>query len=139
MINETQLEQIKMVIIAPIEKHLAQHFTEPSECALSQHVNFNADEYTFRIIQKIWGHFACSQEVRYPANWREAIKERFAPQWFKRRWPVVDTVIVVKAWELFPGVNPGYELHNMYGMPVLYGSDGQIVSVDKVVLGDQLI
>jgi hypothetical protein len=24
----------------------------------------------------------------WPANWWEAVKERFAPQWFKSRWPV---------------------------------------------------
>lgn len=27
-------------------------------------------------------------EIRYPASWREALKERFAPAWVLKRWPV---------------------------------------------------
>ena len=25
---------------------------------------------------------------KFPLDWREALKERFAPSWFKKRWPI---------------------------------------------------
>ena len=30
-----------------------------------------------------------SERLHYPADWKEAVKARFAPRWFKRRWPGV--------------------------------------------------
>lgn len=28
-------------------------------------------------------------EYKWPKDWKEAAKERFAPKWFKEKWPVV--------------------------------------------------
>jgi hypothetical protein len=33
------------------------------------------------------------KRYKWPANWKQAVKERFAPKWVKRRWPVVYTVL----------------------------------------------
>jgi hypothetical protein len=41
-------------------------------------------------------------KVSYPADWREALKERFAPAWALRRWPVRWKVHTVEASTLFP-------------------------------------
>lgn len=42
--------------------------------------------------------------VKYPADWWQAFKKRWAPRWFLRRWPVVyyRRQYVAKAW--FPAV-----------------------------------
>jgi len=34
-----------------------------------------------------------AKPIQYPATWWEAVKERFLPEWAKRRWPVKYTVI----------------------------------------------
>lgn len=36
----------------------------------------------------IWGKTIQRHQVRYPADWREAFKERWFPTWWKARWPV---------------------------------------------------
>ncbi len=36
------------------------------------------------------------EPVKYPADWWQAVKQRFAPAWFLKRWPVEYTV-----WEPF--------------------------------------
>lgn len=38
--------------------------------------------------------------VKYPANWKEAFKERWAPKWFLKKYPVKYSYIEVKA--LYP-------------------------------------
>lgn len=41
-------------------------------------------------------------ECSYPRDWREAIKERFAPAWLKRRWPVQYAKVVLRARAEYP-------------------------------------
>lgn len=40
--------------------------------------------------------------IRYPANWLEAVKERFAPCWLRDRWPVKFTVTTATLEETYP-------------------------------------
>lgn len=50
--------------------------------------------------------------VSYPANWKESVKERFAPLWFLQRFPVKYTDISVSLEETFPGLSgsaPGHQ------------------------------
>jgi hypothetical protein len=101
-IQEVTLDKMKLVIIAPIEERLASIFAEPAQCVISAHQAFAADEFVLRVTQEVLGHIMERQEVRYPANWWEAVKQRFAPEWFKERWPVRETVIELVARELYP-------------------------------------
>lgn len=40
--------------------------------------------------------------VRYPADWWEAVKERFAPAWFLNRYPVRFTEVTATLDEMYP-------------------------------------
>jgi hypothetical protein len=44
------------------------------------------------LVLRLHGFLAADQlevvEIKYPRDWWEAAKERFAPQWALRRWPV---------------------------------------------------
>lgn len=44
------------------------------------------------------------REVKYPSNWREAFKERFAPGWYLKRSPVKYTHITLEAKALYPDI-----------------------------------
>lgn len=44
--------------------------------------------------------------IRYPENWWEAVKERFAPCWFRDMFPVRFTEITASLEELYPEVQP---------------------------------
>lgn len=44
--------------------------------------------------------------VRYPANWWEALKERFGPSWFLYRHPVKFTEVSASVQELYPEIEP---------------------------------
>ena len=43
-----------------------------------------------------------TESVSYPATWWDAVKQRFAPVWFLKRWPAKLTTWTVDAWSLFP-------------------------------------
>lgn len=44
--------------------------------------------------------------VTYPENWWEAFKERWAPDWFHRRYPVRYTEITTSLRETYPQFTP---------------------------------
>lgn len=94
----------RMKLVALIEAGLLDQFAEVAKCDLIAHPTFAGDRSVLRITQVIWGRIAKRQEVCYPADWWQAVKQRFAPAWFLRRWPVKEKVIVLTARELYPSV-----------------------------------
>ena len=47
-----------------------------------------------------------NETVSYPADWWEAAKQRWAPHWFLKRWPVRFKTWSVDAFALFPELAP---------------------------------
>lgn len=50
-------------------------------------------------------------EIKYPSDWLQAVKERFAPKWYLKRYPVKYKVFTFSADLLYP------ELHKKIKMP----------------------
>lgn len=44
--------------------------------------------------------------IRYPADWWQALKERFAPAWFRDRYPVKFTEHTISLREFYPHIRP---------------------------------
>jgi len=60
-------------------------------------------ELKIRVTRMVWGLEPVKRHVvSYPANWIEAIKQRFAPKWFTRRWPVKMTEVFASIEETYP-------------------------------------
>lgn len=56
----------------------------------------------YEISAWLYGEHAMTKTARWPADWLEAIKERFAPAWLRARWPMRYTSVTLDAWRLFP-------------------------------------
>lgn len=60
-------------------------------------------ELKIRVTRIVWGLEPVKRHVvSYPANWIEAVKQRFAPKWFTRRWPVKMTEVFASLEETYP-------------------------------------
>jgi len=97
-----QLERLKLIVLQYVAAGLAGNFADPPDVAVTQHLSFMSDDIVFRIKQEVWGREVQRQDVRYPADWREAVKERWLPEWAKRRWPVRYVQVSLVARELYP-------------------------------------
>lgn len=71
-----------------------------------------------RLRLEIYGIKHDKHVVSYPENWLEAVKERFAPKWLLKRYPVKRTEITASLWETYPDLTPSipsetpvYRLH----------------------------
>ena len=47
-----------------------------------------------------------TKSVSFPADWLQAVKERWAPAWAKRRWPVRWTVFAVDIQAVYTDFKP---------------------------------
>jgi hypothetical protein len=65
--------------------------------------------------------FPTSHAVRYPLDWVQAFKERWAPKWFTDRWPVVYKTHVITARMLFPNLPPPKRV----GEPIVWWENQQ--------------
>ena len=101
-IEMVQLERMKLCIEQRLTKELAYSFGEPPEVMLTPFLDAMTDDIAVRVVQSVWGRNLQRQEVRWPATWWEAVKERFLPAWAKERWPVRYRVVTLTARELWP-------------------------------------
>lgn len=69
---------------------------------VSQQVRFFADELVMHVNDFLWGERA--GVIERPADWWEAFKERWFPQWALKRWPARMTRY--EAWALYPHYKP---------------------------------
>lgn len=67
-------------------------------------VNHDLKALVMHLSVDIMTHRVATITRRWPMNWKEALKERFAPRWLLARWPVRYTTLTVTADELFPDI-----------------------------------
>lgn len=48
----------------------------------------NVEDMIYQLSLKLKKHQLEYKEVKYPKDWWQSLKERFAPEWFKKRYPV---------------------------------------------------
>jgi hypothetical protein len=80
---------------------LSREFAE--DALLAAHEN-EARFLALRVIQAVWGKRVGEIIARYPADWRQAFKDRWLPEWARRRWPVRYAEVRLEVADLFPGV-----------------------------------
>jgi hypothetical protein len=81
---EVQLDLIKM----GVQKMFSDTFVQEANVDVVKIAVL--DMYQLFVTGKIYGEKSLTEyHVKYPADWWQAVKERFAPAWFAKRYPVV--------------------------------------------------
>ncbi len=70
-----------------IEKIGASHIVDPNIWQLRVGRDDALDYVVVSLIRKV-AAFRGAEVIRVPLTWWDAVKERFAPDWFLARWPV---------------------------------------------------
>ena len=102
MVEKTTLEAFTLAAQTRISASLIEDFGEEPKVSIHEHVDFMSDSLCLMLKQKIWGKQVKEVNIRYPRDWWEAVKERFAPKWFKKRWPVEYSLTTVDVVEFYP-------------------------------------
>ena len=59
----------------------------------------------YRLDRIVWANKIGEELESWPADWWEAVKERWFPKWALRRWPVRYRHLSLKAYHAYPSLN----------------------------------
>ena len=111
--RNTCLERMKVVILQESQLRLQNILAMSEEAQINLATEFFAEGMTSRLVAVLAGERIRVLDVQYPADWIEAIKERFLPFWLKKRWPIRYTRL---AWDIrvvYPEVSLPKEVHTV--------------------------
>lgn len=49
---------------------------------------FDLDALRIKLRRTVWARPLATHTFAFPVDWKQAVKQRFAPRWVLRRWPV---------------------------------------------------
>ena len=100
--EKVKLERLKAVALMHISAELAEDLIDQPEVNVMW--DFIAESIVFQVKVGILGREIERVECRWPADWREAFKQRWFPEWALKRWPVREEIRRLVARELYPKV-----------------------------------
>lgn len=93
----------------PIEFVMLQKKTWQLEQSLSDSafsLDLVAEETANQMRMQLTAAVLCNEvdcgSIKVPLNWKESFKERWFPEWAKKRWPVKYMEFEAMAWMLYP-------------------------------------
>lgn len=75
--------------------------------------DFYAETFTVNLRVYLYGIDHKGVEIKYPRDWVEALKERWLPEWLKKRYPVKYTVRKINFREIYPKIQPKIKLQEV--------------------------
>jgi hypothetical protein len=99
------LEKIKFAVLAYVSKELAEEFAIAPTAKITDHLNWFSEQIVLQIRQDVFGKQVDIVEIRYPADWWQAFKERWFPKWLLKRYPVIETIETIDIKALYPTIN----------------------------------
>lgn len=108
-ITETTLERITLAARGYISQELAEDFAIVPQVRVL--IDNMLDGIIISVRQSILSQQIDSVAVIHPADWWQAVKEEFAPEWFLERWPVEYNKTVVEVRAVYPKMALPDEMH----------------------------
>ena len=113
-VNETvTLERFRLACVTTVSSKLIERFAMPAQIDISSMPSFGSDDVAVRVIQEVYGEKVGAKEVKYPADWWQAFKARWAPRWWLDRWPVKHTTVRMEAVAFYPKVSAPEHSHRV--------------------------
>lgn len=94
--NTIELEKFMVGAETAITKELLNDFAIPPDVRVSMYERFWQDAIVVQVRQAVYGEEL--QEIKYPADWWQAFKERWFKPWMLKRWPVKHRCYSVRAF-----------------------------------------
>jgi len=89
-----------------INFHISREFIDDfaGSIRLETHIDKMTRDAVASLKLQMAGQTQEPQVHYYPKDWVEALKERFAPRWLLRRWPIKFKYIKFEPTVLYPGI-----------------------------------
>jgi hypothetical protein len=92
-----------------VDEGMASSFAIPVQVAVERIADYAYRQLAVEIRQQVYGRQLETITASYPADWWQALKDRWFPAWALKRWPVRLHTITLTITELYPKLAaPGY-------------------------------
>ena len=105
MIDHSTLERFKLVLYTYVDEAIVEDFAEPSQVDVSMLDAWANEMIVVQVKQAVYGRQAGKWTYRYPRDWWQMLKQSRAPYWFRKRWPVRTSEVVIDVKLLHPKGN----------------------------------
>lgn len=99
--TKVKLEKIKYVVMHQFDASLLE-----GQVDVQFWEDYSQEFFVARVVGFVWGEDFAQRTIRYPRDWFEAVKERWAPRWYRRWSPVRYKVHNIEAKAYYPGISP---------------------------------
>lgn len=99
--TEVVLEKLKLGIQGAISPHLIEAYVEYADLE-----GLITDEIVYRVTGFVWSEGVQHVEIKYPADWWQAFKERWFPPWLLKHYPVRYKYHVIDIKAIYPNFRP---------------------------------
>ena len=99
-VRTIQLEQLRYAIV----QRLSREFAIDAAVDFNECSRFMADDIAVLVVQAVLGEKLREIESKWPADWWQAVRERWVPAWWLRRWPVRYKRERIEAWTVYPSM-----------------------------------
>ena len=96
-IEEHTLHKFKFGLIEAISPHVVESRVEAER--FEEHIRVTIRGY-------VWSHYLGTHTIMYPADWCEAVEERFFPKFLLERFPVRYHIEKIEMHALYPNYRP---------------------------------
>jgi len=96
-----------------VQKFGSQMSIAPSCLEVQQDIDYVAKQLVQTLYMKIYGRELERIEVKYPADWIQAFKERWFPASILKKFPVRYTTKTITATELYPQISVKDQQHTI--------------------------
>ena len=102
------LEKVRIGLNTAISPHLLESDVRLAEDLLTNHI-------MVEIRGMVWAEKESvkHQEVKYPADWWQAFKERWFRGWMRRRWPIRYCIVSLDVRAIYPDFKPAMSHREM--------------------------
>ena len=102
--DNVTLKRFRAAVMVKLSQQLMDSVNDEREFDVV--ANYTADSLSAVLRQSLYGETLEDVTLKYPADWIEAVKERWLPAWAKRHWPIRYTSHHVTIAALHPMVKP---------------------------------
>jgi hypothetical protein len=101
-------EKINSLILEKIRYQLAQRVSNGvlNFADARSYADYLTDSVCYKLEAAVWGRETDLPDIKYPATWWDAVKDRFFPTWAKKKWQVTYTSVALKLRETYPKFKP---------------------------------
>jgi hypothetical protein len=100
-ITEVKLERFKFAVMQRLSGDVLDYI---DSLDVSDHVDFISNDIQIRIRGFVYGERQEPIVIKYPRDWWQALKKRFASAWFLARYPVLHTIVEITPAVIYPNL-----------------------------------